>query len=66
MDNSLIISDVNKVVFTSQNLTLEANRKNRRSLIRFNNYPKTKHSFDYRQVFLLSYCFISIFLFCFF
>lgn len=53
-----MISDVNKVLFTSQNLTLAANRKNHRSLIRFNNYPKTRNSFDYRQVF---FCHIILF-----
>jgi hypothetical protein len=61
-DNHITISKVNKVLFSGKNLTIEANRNNRRSVLCFDNYPKKKKSLDRRQVFLkydhsLIFCF---------
>jgi hypothetical protein len=51
-----MISNVNKVAFSSQNLTIETNKNNRQSIIRFNNHLKRKNSFVHRQVLFSYYC----------
>jgi len=45
-DNQLTISNVNQAFFYSQYLILEANRNNRRSILRFKNYPKNRKSWQ--------------------
>jgi len=56
-DNCLMISNVNNVLFSSQNLTIEANKNSRQSIIRFNNYLRRKNSVHHRQVFSSYYLF---------
>ncbi|CAF1467181.1 unnamed protein product [Rotaria sp. Silwood1] len=48
-NNYLTTTNVNQVLFSGQNLTIEANRNNRRSILRFGNYPRRKKSFTRQQ-----------------
>ncbi|CAF0952090.1 unnamed protein product [Adineta steineri] len=47
--NQLTISKVNKVLFSGENLVINTNRHNRRSVIRFDNNPRKLKNSDYRQ-----------------
>ncbi|CAF0845159.1 unnamed protein product [Rotaria sordida] len=48
-NNYLTVSNVNTVVFSGQNLNIEGNRSNHRSILRFGNYPRRKKLFNRQQ-----------------